>query len=160
MYGLVVYDSQFGNTQQIAQIISDTLSGRGATQPIPVKTVTQLQLQNAELLVVGGPTQRRGISPAILTFLSIFAYVPIRGKLVAAFDTRYRIPSLLSGAAAPRIAWHLKHAGATLLAPPKSFFVAATTGPLEPGEVQRAVDWAQMLLDRAADVRGQVAAVR
>jgi hypothetical protein len=71
---------------------------------------------------------------------------------VAAFDTRFKADELDSsglrflvktgGYAAKRIADRLKRAGGSLVVPPEGFYVEDTEGPLKPGELERAADWA------------------
>ena len=70
---------------------------------------------------------------------------PLRGIPAACFDTRYRGPVLLMGSAAAGAAKVLARAGAEVVAPPESFFIARR-GPmelqqLEPGEIERAEQW-------------------
>jgi hypothetical protein len=65
----------------------------------------------------------------------------LAGVAVAAFDTRYRMPRLLSGAASVIIVNQLRAGGAVLLTEPASFFVRGREGPLEAGEVERAQAW-------------------
>jgi uncharacterized protein (DUF2384 family) len=78
---------------------------------------------------------------------------------VAAFDTRYRMSQFLSGSAAVRIASRLKRAGAWLVVPPESFFIERDVSPkgekrrhemerLEPGEEERAAEWAAIIRER------------
>jgi len=57
MKALVVYDSVFGNTEQIAQAIGDAL---GSSENVPVLKVTDVkleQLAGSKLLIVGSPTR-------------------------------------------------------------------------------------------------------
>jgi hypothetical protein len=75
---------------------------------------------------------------------------------VAAFDTRFKADELDSaglrvlvktgGYAAKRIATQLKKAGGKLIAQPEGFYVEDIEGPLKPGELERAADWARQLL--------------
>jgi hypothetical protein len=46
------------------------------------------------------------------------------------------------------IARHLQEAGASLILSPESFFVAGIRGPLDEGELERAMQWATTLLER------------
>ncbi len=64
---------------------------------------------------------------------------------MAAFDTRFRWPELLSGTAARGIAKRLERKGARLIAEPESFFVEHKDGPLTEGELGRAASWARQL---------------
>jgi hypothetical protein len=50
------------------------------------------------------------------------------------------------GFAAERIAAQLKKAGGNLIVSPEGFFVEDTEGPLKPGELERAAEWARSIL--------------
>ena len=68
---------------------------------------------------------------------------------VATFDTRLDKPRWLTGSAAKGAAKLLRRRGHRLAAAPESFFVAGTTGPLRPGETERAHRWGQSLTSAA-----------
>jgi len=59
---LVTYDSKLGNTEQVAQTVADTLGEEGIGQLISVDEADALELEGVDLLVLGGPTQRHGLS--------------------------------------------------------------------------------------------------
>jgi hypothetical protein len=65
---------------------------------------------------------------------------------VAVFDTRFDRSVWLTGSAAKRIASKLRKTGAHLIAPPESFFVVGTEGPLADGELAHAESWSRSLL--------------
>ena len=146
MNALVVYDSTFGNTEEIAQAIAEMLEEKGSVRIMRVGKATASEVGAADLLVIGCPTQRQRPSPAMKAFLDSVPRRSWRGLSAAAFDTRYRKPRLLTGAASRRIARGLRKAGASLVVPPESFFVVAREGPLDEGEAQRARDWARQIL--------------
>jgi hypothetical protein len=73
-----------------------------------------------------------------------------KAKMAAAFDTRFGKPRWLTGSAALRIARRLRRSGYRLVAPPESFFVLHTEGPLREGEEDRARMWAAELARRAS----------
>ena len=58
MKAIVIYDSQFGNTEKIAQTIRDALSDTAETRLMRASSVAPRDLMAADLLVVGSPTQR------------------------------------------------------------------------------------------------------
>jgi flavodoxin I len=144
---LVIYDSTFGNTEEIARAIAETLEEKGSARVIRVDEATAPEVAAADVLVIGGPTQRQRPSPAMKAFLESVPRRSWRGLSAAAFDTRYRKSRLLTGSASRRIARSLRKAGASLVVPPESFFVAAREGPLDEGEAQRARDWARQILE-------------
>ncbi|MCY7417588.1 MAG: hypothetical protein LH650_03665, partial [Chloroflexi bacterium] len=88
------------------------------------------------LVLVGGPTQVHGASPALKDPLGQLPTGSLAGVRVAAFDTRFRIPKLLSGSAAGVAAKLVRAAGPEVVDPPESFFVTRDSPPeLEAGEV-------------------------
>ena len=91
MKALVIYDSKLGNTEQVAQSIADTLGEEGVGQLISVDEADVLELEGVDLLVLGGPTQRHGLSPAVRAWLELIPRGVMRGLFVAAFDTCYRM---------------------------------------------------------------------
>jgi flavodoxin len=143
MNTLVVYDSQFGNTERIAQVIADTLRTFGQAQAIPVARAPALSLQGIDLLILGCPTQGMRPTPAMQSFLTNISSQEFSDLSVACFDTRFR-GFLWKHSAAPNLDRHLRTRSIIPLVPPESFFVKAMKqeGPLLPGEVERAVTWA------------------
>lgn len=148
MNTLVVYDSLYGNTEQIAQAIVQTLQEFGAARLKPVEQVTVAELQDIDLLVLGCPTQGWHATPAMHTFLSSFATALLSGLDIACFDTRFHLPHFLTGSAAHAMVGQMHKLGGLVIAPPESFFVESKQGPLEEGELQRADGWARALYSR------------
>ena len=157
MKAVVIYDSVFGNTEKIAQAIANSLGSQVAVEILQVNKVTPEQLSEFDLLVVGSPT--RGFRPteAVTSLLKQIRSMVLKEVKVAAFDTRFKVDELESaglrfvvktgGYAAKRIAAQLKKAGGKLIVPPEGFYVEDTEGPLKPGELERAADWAKSILD-------------
>ena len=150
MKSLVVYESKFGDTAQVAQAIAEGLHDGGSVQLLSVMDAVPFDLDGIDLLVVGGPTHAHGVSAALGQWLASLPREVVRDLPIAAFDTRYRMARLLSGSAARAIARRLERAGAPTVAEPESFFVLASQGPLADGEIERATAWAQGLAGRRA----------
>jgi flavodoxin len=152
MKALVIYDSVFGNTEQIARVIAASLATKSSVEIHRAGEETQQQLAGYDLLVVGSPT--RGFRPteAVTALLKRLRPKELQGVQVAAFDTRFNADEIDSsglrfivktgGYAAKRIADRLKKAGGSLAAPPEGFYVKDTEGPLKDGEIERAARWA------------------
>jgi flavorubredoxin len=143
MNAMVIYDSKFGNTERIAKAIGDALADElnvrvqavGDTAAIP---------GGLELLVIGGPTHAHGMSGPMRAFLEDIPADALRDVPALAFDTRFRMPTIISGTAASGIGKALRRKGAKILLRPASFFVSRVEGnPLEPGEQERASEWAR-----------------
>jgi len=144
MKALVVYDSVYGNTEEIAKAIAEALTPSGEVKLLRAGEVNPSELDSLDLLVVGAPTQGGRATPAIREFLNQVSKPAIKGINVAAFDTRFSTKLVgIFGYAAGRIAGSLKKKGGTLIVPPEGFFVKGTEGPLKEGELERAAGWAK-----------------
>lgn len=149
MNALVLYDSQYGNTARIAQAIAEALRPFGQATAIRVASVSPVELQDTDMLIVGSPTQGFRPTSAIQSFLATLSPQSTRGLVVACFDTRFR-GRLMMHSAAPYMARQLTKIGIEPIVPPESFFVKAwqKMGPLDAGEVERAGAWAQQLYEQ------------
>ena len=157
---LVVYDSWFGNTARVAQAIANGIEPLADVRVLSAVEATSASSERPELLIVGGPTQRHGLSPALAAYLSALLRGSLSNVPAASFDTRYRMSRLLSGSAARAAAGRLRRAGCRLVAPPESFFIVRDVPPedekrrhqleqLELGELERARQWGSDLWSTA-----------
>lgn len=148
MKTLIIYDSQFGNTGQLAEAVAETLAIAGESKAIRVSNLDSSELQGLDLLVLASPTQGwRATPPMIELPKNFLAHMP-PDLAVAVFDTRFEKATWITGSAARRLGKMLQRMGFSLLLPPESFFVTETKGPLKEGELERARDWARMLLEK------------
>jgi Flavodoxin domain len=165
MNALVVYESMFGNTEQVARAVAHGLSRQVTTDTLPVRQASATVAADYDLIVVGGPThafsmsrpgtreeaQHQGAHSAdAKTGQGIrewLATIPTHadGRLAAAFDTRVAKARRLPGSAAKKADKVLGKHGMTHLARPESFFVEDTPGPLLDGELARAEAWGEQL---------------
>jgi flavodoxin len=155
---LIVYDSVFGNTEQIAQAIGNALGSQKDVEILRVSNVKPQQLTGLKLLIVGSPTRGFRPTPAISNLLKSIPKNGLKGVKVAAFDTRFTMDEIESsvfillilvnifGYAAKPIADRLKKKGGDLIMPPEGFYVKGTEGPLKEGELERAADWAKQIM--------------
>jgi flavodoxin len=144
MNTLVVYDSQYGNTERIAQAIANTLREFGQAQAVHVAQAHPIEFQGVDLLILGCPTQGFRPTPVMLSFLGTVSNQSLSDLAVACFDTRFR-GRLWKHSAAQHMAGQLHTMQVEPLVPPESFFVKFTKegkGPLLTGEVERAASWA------------------
>jgi len=150
MNTVVVYDSQYGNTERVAQAIADTLRAFGQAQAVRVDPAHPVSFQGVDLLILGSPTQGFRPTLAMQFLLGNVSSQALRGLAVACFDTRFR-GRLWKSSAAPRMARQLRTMGVEPIIQPESFFVKAMKkeGPLLAGEVERAATWARMLFTKA-----------
>ena len=170
MKAVVVYESAFGNTRAIAEAVAEGLRSAVDAELRPVADAVSTTVEDAGLLVVGGPTHVHGMAshtsmkgaaedarkrpgahvepgldgPVLRDWfdeLGTAEHVP-----AAAFDTRIDKPAVLTGSAAKGIAKRLKRHGYELVAEPESFLVTTAPGaPLHEGELGRAREWGTAL---------------
>ncbi|MEV4077556.1 flavodoxin family protein [Nonomuraea fuscirosea] len=163
MDALVVYESMFGNTEEIAKAIAEGISTRLRTEVAEAGRAPGAVGAEVGLLVVGGPTHAFAMSRASTrrsaaqqaTRPLVSAGNGVRewlatlrtssaGLRSAAFDTRVAKPRL-PGSAARGIARRLRRLGVRVLVPAQSFYVLGTEGPLVEGELERARKWGESL---------------
>ena len=156
MKALVVYESMFGNTQSVARSISRRLVRHLRVQMASVDDAPSPAREAFDLVVVGESThafsrsrpltrkdavtkEATGSGPGtgLGEWLADFPQAS-DGRLVARLDTRIEKVRHLPGSAArnaTEVADQLSYRAA---APPKSFYMADTTGLLVDGESGRA----------------------
>jgi Flavodoxin domain len=169
---VVVYETHYGQTREIATAIGDGAREAGAeVMVVGVEEATARQVDGADLLVVGGPTHVLGMSrpwsrgkahpQEIGTGGEIddgvrewLVDLPATGtgRRAAAFDTR--LPSALAGGAAHGVARALRRHGFEVVADPEGFVVEEAEGPLREGERHRARDWGAALARKVAATVG------
>ena len=152
MNAVVVYDSWYGNTEQVARAIAEQL---GPARLLKGRAFGAFDTAGCDLLVVGSPTHAGGMSVGMRAIVPRIAQEAVRGVAVAAFDTRFHENIEHTGSAAVTIAEYLEQKGACIVAPPESFFVGGLTGPLEDDEIGHAKTWAAQLRDAASAPRLQ-----
>jgi hypothetical protein len=167
MRAVVIYESMFGNTRMIAEAIAAGLQPGNDLSVVSVARAKRALLQDADLVVVGGPTHLRGMSqqrtrasaaqvarnpgsPLVLDadaegigLREWFASMGRETGRAAAFDTRLRRLPAFTGRASTQISRQLRRHGFRLVARPQSFLIFGCE--LLPGEAERAREWASRL---------------
>ncbi|MFD9130736.1 flavodoxin family protein [Kitasatospora sp. NPDC059571] len=174
MQAVIVYESIYGNTRQVAEAVAEGCRRArpdAAVQCVPAAEAGPELTASADLLVVGGPTHMRGMSSGLSRRMAVAAAgksakdedphpaedvgVGLRtwfhslprtdtGHRAAAFDTRGDARG--SGGAAKGIAHRLSHLHYELAAEPTGFIVEDGEGPLREGELERARQWGAALV--------------
>jgi flavodoxin I len=141
---LIVYDSVYGNTAQIAKTIGGSFTGE--VKVIQVGDFNPSELEKVDLFIFGSPTQGGRPTKPVQEILGIITESNIKGVRFAAFDTRISTKIVgIFGYAAGRIANVLKNKGGVLATNPQGFYVKGTQGPLKEGELDRAISWAKSI---------------
>jgi Flavodoxin len=172
MRAVIIYESMYGNTHLIADAIARGLEPGNEVTVVPVARATRDLLDEADLVVAGGPTHVHGMSQARTRQAAVeaskgggrpsldpdaegrglgdwFGSLGPVSALAAAFDTRLAGPAVVTGRASKRIARLLGQHGFTVIARPNSFLVT-TDSQLRPSEEDRARDWGKELAAKLA----------
>jgi flavodoxin len=156
MKSIIIYASRYGNTRRIAEVITETLHSHGEAQLFPADEALPILPNGIDLVVIGGPTEAHRMTKPVVRLFARMGRGALQGMAAAAFDTRLRGPRVLTGSAGSGVARKLRRAGARLIVPEESFFVKNQAGPegaeLEPGELERAVTWAESLTALLTDM--------
>jgi hypothetical protein len=147
MKTLVVYDSFFGNSEQLAVAMARGLAVYGPSRSAHVNETPFTQLRDVDLLILGCPTQSWNLTPDMKVWLERAPREMLRGPRIACYDTRARLPVFIGRHAAPLIGRYLRQRGVQLLAPPQGFWIKDRERRLEAGECERALTWAVSLAE-------------
>jgi menaquinone-dependent protoporphyrinogen IX oxidase len=147
MKGIVVYDTSYGNTKTIAEIIAETLKESGIEVDLfHVKNVKKLSAKDHNFLVLGSPTRFGTMSFAVRGFLGKVKSEEWANKPFAAFDTEN--PENMERkefSAGEKIAAKLLDKKMNQLLPVLKAAVLGQKGPLKEGEIERTKEYARNL---------------
>ena len=160
MRALVVYESQWGNTEQVARAIATELHASMQVELVDSDNAPTT-LAGFDLVCVGGPTHAFSMTRASTRADAVTQHgaprAPTRGirewladldrapgVKAATFDTRVDKPRL-PGSAARAAKHELRSHGCDIIAKQQSFRVHGYDGPLLDGELDRATDWARQI---------------
>jgi len=167
---VVVYESLFGNTREIAEAVAEGARQADAgalVNCLPIAEADPELIQDVDLLVVGGPTHMRGMTSAFTRKMGLQAerkkatvggHAPEAGAEgpgvrdwlheqpaprpgIRAAAFDTRADARLAGGAAQGIARRLRHLGYVMVAEPEGYIIEDTEGPLRDGEEARATAW-------------------
>jgi len=157
MNALVVYFSKFGNTQLVAETITDHLgnqNGDGIKVIDNVRTINcdkldATQFNNIDLIVMGTPTHNMNLPKVVSPIFNALPKRCLKGRAYAVFDTSYEMNWMLNKfTAAKRLSQKLRRLGGKPILPPQTFIVLGREGPLGDGELNRAVAWADKIIEK------------
>ncbi|MGB7980218.1 MAG: hypothetical protein WCF36_05445 [Candidatus Nanopelagicales bacterium] len=162
MRAVVIYESMFGDNQQVARAIAAGLNEAGVTAAaIEVGVAPTVIGADVDLLIVGSPNHAWSMPrPNTRQDAAAKSDVPLvsrgigvrewlgsaalpTGLPTVAYDTRGSHPKVVVAMdhASTSIEKGLAKIGGTRLVPAEHFRVSDVKGPLEPGEPERAHAW-------------------
>lgn len=166
MRAMVVYESLFGNTEEIAHAVANGLSRSAAVEIFEVLSAPTKVGADIELLVVGAPTHAFGLSRVssrneaaakvsrdMSTGFGVREWleqveVDAQRTRAAAFGTVVAEPRwvVAMGTAAGAIERRLRRLGLRTATSAQNFKVSGMKGPLLTGEEARAQEWGARLV--------------
>ena len=170
MHALVVYESMFGNTLEVACAVAEGIRNEQDDSVIEVAEVGSKPAvgPDIDLLVIGGPTHAFGmtrpstresargqVESSLAPSGELSHGIGVREwlddlptahshLLCATFDTRVHAPRV-PGSAARGMVKRLRTKGYDEADEPHTFWVSGTEGPVLDGELSRAKEWGRTL---------------
>lgn len=145
---IIIYDSVFGNTKEVAQGIKLALEKEDNEVSLyHVKDINQSQLIVADLIVIGSPT--RGFKPTkdVVAFIKSMDKTLLRKSKFGVFDTRMDIETVDNkiltfmakrfGYANDTMTKLIKKQGGEILGQARGFVVEESEGPLRKDELTK-----------------------
>ena len=166
MRALVIYESMFGNTAEIARAVAEGLRAEHVVvDVVEVRDAPPADQIMADLIVVGAPTHAFSLSRAstradavrqgapagaaatgLREWIESMPAQPVLARpLAATFDTRVTKVRRIPKAASTRAAHLLSRHGYELVSRPTPFLVEDLRGPLIAGEADRARTWGRVI---------------
>ncbi len=157
--GIVVYDTSYGNTQKVAEAITQALKESGIAVDVShIREVKRLSAGDYGFLVIGSPTKFGTMSLAMKGFLGKVKGEEWTGRPFVAFDTenpenieKARLESK-EWSAGEKIADRLREKKMNQLMPVLKASVIGMKGPLLEGEVERAKEYARGLAAKLKEI--------
>jgi flavodoxin len=95
MKTVVLYESFFGNTRQIAEAIGNSLTQNNDVRVLNVSEISWSEISYTEILIVGSATRAFHPCEATKQFLKNIPDNGLKGIKVAAFDTRILLSEII-----------------------------------------------------------------
>jgi flavodoxin I len=152
---LIVFDSQFGNTEKIARSLGECFLKQDQVKIVNVTQVQTDDTKDLDYLIIGSPTQGGRPTPKLQAWLMALSKSNLDQVKIAVFDTRLeaslqpfwlKLLMKLIDYAAPKMGKILTAKGGKLMLPPEGFIVTNKSGPLKAGELSRAQTWLKAAL--------------
>jgi flavodoxin len=151
MKALILYDSVFGNTGKISQVMHEELQTICESKLKSVDSFSIADLNSLELIVVGSPTRAFTMTPKMKTLLKSLPKEKMKGIRYLTFDSRMNVAEVDNkfltfmagtfGYASEKIAKMLHKKDCRAAGNSEVFYVKESEGPLLDGELEKARKW-------------------
>jgi len=143
---LVVYESKYGNTKRVAEMIVEGMQRIEGTKTTlnEVKKVDRNAITSYDAIVFGGPTHFGGPTRSMKKFIDKLSSVPLEGKQFAVFDTYFKTDF---EKATKNMEQRMREKVPTIkmLAPGLSIKVEEMKGPIVEGELSKCEEFGAMI---------------
>jgi flavodoxin len=145
MKGVIIYDSTHGNTRQVAEAITEGLTGSGIVADMfYVKDIKKLDAAQYDFLAIGSPTKCGAASFAVKGFLGKIKEKEWKDKPFMTFDTENpenieaEIKNHKNFCAGDKLADRLRDKRMKQMLPSLRAMVTGWKGPMQDGELEKA----------------------
>lgn len=152
----VVYDSKYGNTQNVAAHIVKGLKELDGVETAlaNIKDVDMQKIATYDALIIGAPNHMGQPSRAALKFVDGLSKVELNAKWGVAFDTYFqRVRNLAKAMRKLEKQMEKKLPKLTLVTPGLSIKVKGVNGPIAEGELSLAVDFGKRIGKQLKDLQ-------
>lgn len=149
---LIIYDSLYGNTEKVAKAIGKSVLN---SKVLHLSKVKKLDVEKADLLIIGSPTQGGRCTSDMEYFLENTK--GLVNKKIAVFDTRLDFDDLnfllkllikKLNYASVKMEQIIKSKSGNVVGEPLGLFVSGKEGPLKDGEIKNAIKWAKLIVNK------------
>ncbi len=153
---LTVYDSLFGNTEKIAFTINQKISSHHESYVIKADRIREEDTKNIDLVIIGSPTHGGRFTEPIKKFIGLLSANKTSTLRAITFDTSFPTKNMgffinhivpIFGNAAPKLSKKLQKNGIPVIGS-KIFYVLDKEGPLREGEIEKAEQWIEDMLNK------------
>lgn len=158
MKTLIVYDSYYGNTRKIAELIKEVLGSD--TEMIRAKDFSIDKMNYIDTLIVGSPTRIFKPTHNIMKFLHNFPNDILEDKNILLYDTRICLKDIPSnilkffvkkfGYAIDNMEKIIEKKGGKISLQSQGFIIKENADSLYESEIERAKEWAKRFLNKIA----------
>ena len=144
---LIVYESKYGNTKKVAELIAEGVKTSEDIQ-ISIENVNDIDLTKGEiydLLLIGSPNHMGGPTKSIKKFITALSKAPLKGNSVAVFDT-YMKKDIGKAAKNMEQLISKKLLDLKILSPGLSIKVGGMKGPIVEEELQKCNEFGETLI--------------
>jgi len=147
MKALMVYDTKYGMTEQVAKAIMKGMKESGVSEIVMKKVgdANEADFKGSDAWIFGSPVHLGGATGDAKKALSTAIQTGANGKKGTAFDTRFA--GYTGKGAAEKMMEKMEEAGTGKLAEPQPFVVLKTKGPLAEGEEAKATAFGKKIAE-------------